>query len=494
MVVLPKSRAPVALGSILAGLIALSLLALPLSTNASARWRGSLDGLALEAIRADLQLTAARVDVDFWRTWQQTDRAVVKLFHKDPAFVEAVRFQDPGHLVDAYPMLLNALTTNARWLRTLGRYADAHRVQRAAARIANFAATDETLWSTLILNTLSRFLLAGWRDVDDPLSVLEFQVHQALANAEQLRARVKGASAPPKVPLWRAALQATLLRPLPPWWPAHAATILLPVPADALLAPLLVAGPPARAATAVGDHNPLLDDLSYALNLPFGLAPPGTPVTRHLSQLPPNLPSGNALLLGAGDGAEALAVAATGRFSRVTVVEHSPLAVVRTWQLASRLRRWLRDRSISTDIEALEADVVDYLPTPGSCSLVLAIHLLEYLPADERRQLYDSLQGALQPGGEVVLSVHLARGPRYQALTSEYANVLREAASDGVRITLSQMVPAHPTAVQVQTFFHEQHLRAELERAFPPGRFDSRTAIESTPAGFTECTTVLTRK
>jgi hypothetical protein len=461
---------------------------------AATRWQESLDGLALEAVRADMQLAAARNNSDFWQKWRQTDRAVVKLFHRDPAFGDAVRFHDPEQLVDAYPMLLHAMVTNGRWLHTLGRHRDAGRVRRAAARLAAFAAADETLWSTLILNTISRFLLAGWRDVDDPVSTVEFQIHQALSNAEQLRGRVKGAPPAPRTPRWRAAVLTTILHPLPPWWPLRMATLLVPVSPDMVLAPLLVAGPPLQGNAVAGEHNPLLDDLTYALNLPFGFAPPGTPVTRHLAQLPASLPEGTAILLGAGDGAEALAVASTGRFKQVTVVEHSSLAVVRTEQLAARLARWLDNLGVEVEIEAVVADVHDYQIPPNSCSLAMAIHLLEYLPLPERQQLYDSLQSAMLPGGQILFSVHLAEGPRHQSLVADYANIHHEETPDGVQITLSQMVPAEREAVQIQTFFHQDRLRAELERGFPVARFDTRATMEKTPAGFAEYTVVLTRK
>ena len=449
--------------------------------------------MALEALRSDLQLATARESRLFWQNWQKTDQAVVKIFHRDPAFAAAVRFQDPESQLDAYPMLLHALATNAGWLHALGRHPDALRVRRAAARLSAFAAQDDTLWSTLILNTLSRFLLAGWRDVDDPLSTLEYQVHQALANAAQLRDRVKGPIPPHRIPVWHAILLAGM-RPLPPWWPWRLATMLLPVSEDMILPPLLVATPPVPQATTAGGHNPILDDLSYALNLPFSLAPAGLPVMRHLEHLPPDLPHGTALLLGAGDGAEALAVATTGRVARVLVVEHSPLAVQRTRAMATRLRSWLADRKAPVRIEAVTASVNDYHPTPGSCSLVMAIHLLEYLTGPQRQQLYDSLQPALLPGSQVVFVVHLARGPRYESLISQYANVRQEQVADGVRITLSQLVPARPEAVQVQTFFNEEAFKDELEKGFPHARFTTSAASENTAAGFAEYTAVITRK
>jgi hypothetical protein len=476
------------------GLLLVSGALLPPLATAASRWQESLDGLALEAVRADMQLAAARSNSAFWQKWRQTDRSVVKLFQRDPAFGEAVRFHDPEQLVDTYPMLLHALVTNGRWLHSLGRHHDAGRVRRAAARLAAFAAADETLWSTLILNTISRFLLAGWRDVDDPVSTLEFQVHQALSNAEQLRVRVKGAPPAPRTPRWRAAVAAATLQPLPPWWPLRLATFLIPASPDMVLAPLLVAAPPVPVAAVAGEHDPLLDDLTYALNLPFGFAPPGTPVTRHLAQLPATLPDGTALLLGAGDGAEALAVAATGRFRRVTVAEHSSLAVVRTERLASRLSRWLGNLGIAVGIEAVVADVHDYQIPPASCSLAMAIHLLEYLPVAERQQLYDSLQTAMLPGGQILFSVHLAEGPRYQSLVGDYANIHHKETPDGVQITLTQMVPAQRDAVQIQTFFHRDLLRVELARGFPVARFHSSATVEETPAGFTEYTVVLTRK
>ena len=488
-----RLSAPVATRSLTVTLILLAILG-PFSVSAQSRWQTNLDSLALEAVRADLQLAAARANREFWSKWQKSDRSIVKLFHRDPAFAEAVRFRDPQQLVDSYPMLLHALISNARWLHSLGRHNDGGRVRRVAARLATFAAQDESLWSTLILNTISRFLLAGWRDVDDPLSTLEFQVHQALSNAEQLRVRVQGGAPVERIPRWRAALAAALSYPLPPSWPLRVATILLPVSADMVLAPLLLPGPPVTEASTTAVHNPLLDDLTYALNLPFGLAPPGTPVTRHLSQLPPDMPRGDALLPGAGDGAEALAAAATGRFARVTVVEHSPLAVLRTKRLAKRLDKWLESLGVLVQIDATVADVIDYQIAPESCSLIMAIHLLEYLSRSERLQFYDGLQAALLPRGQIVFAVHLAEGPRYESLLSEFANIRNDATPDGVRITLSQMVPARPDAVQVQTFFHEEPLRTELEEAFPASRFDTRSTLDKTPAGFAEYTIVLTRK
>ena len=493
MTVLPPASARRPAHSFTATVSLVALLLVISSSPVAAAWPESIDRLALEAVRGDLQLAAARSNQEFWRNWLKTDRAVVGLFHRDPAFADAVRFQDPHQQLNAYPMLLQALATNACWLHALGRHRDALRVRKAAARLANFAAQDDTLWSTLILNTLSRFLLAGWRDVDDPVATLEFQVHQALSNAEQLRARVQGPIPPRRVSRWQPLLLAAC-RPLAPWWPQRLALLLLPVSGDFMLPPLLVAGPPPPSQARAGAHNPLLDDLAYALNLPFSLAPAALPVTRHLEHLPPDLPRGAALLLGGGDGAEALAVAVTGRFLKVTVVEHSPLAVRRTTAMAARLRPWLADRRKPVEIEAVADNVIHYHPAPDSCALVLAIHLLEYLPGPQRQQLYDALQPALLPGSQVVIAVHLARGPRYEGLISQYANVRQEASEDGVRITLSQLVPAHPEAVQVQTFFHEDAFSDELKQAFPPSLFLASAAVEKTAAGFAELTVTLTRR
>lgn len=445
----------------------------------------------LALLAARLELLAAREDPTFWTTWQRTDRAIVKLFHKDPAFTTAVQFQDPDVMVDAWPLLLQGLLDNARWLERLGRRSDANRVWAVTTSLVDFSRGEGGLWSTLVLNTLSRFLLAGWRDVDDPVATLQFQVKQALANGSQLRTRIAGRPAVDRVPLWRALTVALATRGLPPWSLLRIGASLSPVNP---VPPIFGALPPLSARTELGSHDPLLDDLTYALNLPFALAPPGTPVTRHLARLPTTIPRKTALLLGGGDGAEALAVAASGRFDRVVVVEHSPLAVRRNRQMAAALATWLAARGSRSPIEAWQGNVAAATFPANETSLVLAIHLLEYLENGERDELYRALNQTLVAGGQVVIAVHLAHGDRFTRLTTGFGNVLKEQTDDGVKVLLTHMVPADPDAVQVQQFFREGPLRQELETAFPPSEFDHWASMERTPAGFAEYTAVLTKK
>ncbi len=467
------------------------LLVAPPSGSARPLFLPQEERLEVALTRAELQLLAGRANGDFWATWQKTDRAIVRLFHKDPAFASAVQFADPQVAVDSWPLLLEGLLDNVRWLTALGRHGDAQRMRTQAQRLVDFGEADHEIWATLVLNTLSRFLLAGWRDVDDPLATLEFQVSQALLNANQLRGRVRGNAQAPRTTLWQAVAVTLLKHPLPPWTVHRIAAQLVPVnPIPAFFGEPVAWHPAGKP----GHHDPQLDNLTYALNLPFGLAPPGTPVSRHLAGLDAGLPAGQALLLGGGDGAEALAVAATGRFSPVVVMEHSSLAVRRNQQLAHRLHRWLAQRSQASEIGATLGDVTTLSLAPDSTSLVLAIHLLEYLSGTARKALYKTLSQGLLPGGQVVLSVHLAQGPRFEGLTTGFGNVLSQETPDGVQVILTQMVPASPHAVQVQQFFRETALRGELEGAFPRPQFDTVATTEKTPAGFVEVTVVLTKK
>ncbi len=473
---------------------ALSILSVTLLLALPARgesWSVRCDRVAVESARVDLFFALVRNPTDFWRGWQATDAALVRLFHQDPAFEQAVRFEDPQVTVNAYPWLLDSLLDNAAWLRRLGRPGAAETVLAAAERLAALSRADPGPWSALVLNTLSRFLLAGWRDVDDPLGVLEFQVGQVAVNAERLRQRVRpGGAAPGLPPAGLAAALRVVISGRLGLLPAHLALRVLPAAAPAEYVGVLRPSRPFTHTATTGGHDPLMDDLAFALNLPFGLVPPGKPVIRLLESLPEDLPAGLAVLLGGGDGAEALAAATSGRFAGVVVVEHSRLAVRRNRELAARLT----DHLGGTPVQALLVPAQEAeLPT-DSASVVAAIHLLEYLSASQRRDLYVRIGRWLATGGIFELAVHLAEGPRFEKLRQGFSNVAVETNGAGVRLTFSRMAPSHPDAVQVQRFFRQDALLDELAASFPDGTYALAVLREETPGGFVELTVTLSKR
>jgi SAM-dependent methyltransferase len=102
---------------------------------------------------------------------------------------------------------------------------------------------------------------------------------------------------------------------------------------------------------------------------------------------------GTALDLGAGDGRNAVWLAAHGW--QVTAVDFSIVAVERGRALAA---------SSGVDVEWLHQDLLAWAPPTATFDLVVLMFI--HLPTAERRQVYARAAAAVAPGGTLVVVAH----------------------------------------------------------------------------------------
>lgn len=120
----------------------------------------------------------------------------------------------------------------------------------------------------------------------------------------------------------------------------------------------------------------------------FG-AEPNRFVAEHLAGLEP----GRVLDLGAGQGRNALWLAAQGH--RVTAVDLSEVAITRLRELAAA--RGLR-------VDAVAADLTEWTPEPAAFDVVLLSYL--QLVPPQREVVHGAAATALAPGGRLFLVAH----------------------------------------------------------------------------------------
>lgn len=106
-----------------------------------------------------------------------------------------------------------------------------------------------------------------------------------------------------------------------------------------------------------------------------------------------SLAPGTALDLGAGDGRNAVWLAAHGW--QVTAVDFSTVAVERGRALAA---------SSSIDVEWLREDLLAWTPPTATFDLVVLMFI--HLPTTERRLVYARAAGAVAPGGTLLVVAH----------------------------------------------------------------------------------------
>jgi SAM-dependent methyltransferase len=119
---------------------------------------------------------------------------------------------------------------------------------------------------------------------------------------------------------------------------------------------------------------------------------------------------GRALDLGAGDGRNAVWLAAHGW--DVTAVDFSRVALDRGRHLADR---------VGVAVDWLQEDLLTWAPPPASFDLVCLFFI--HLPPDERRAVYARAAAGVAPGGSLLVVAHdrtnLDRGgpaPQYPAV------------------------------------------------------------------------------
>lgn len=116
-----------------------------------------------------------------------------------------------------------------------------------------------------------------------------------------------------------------------------------------------------------------------------------------VQQLTENLPAGTALDIAAGEGRNALWLAARGW--QVTAVDFSAVALQRARSLAQENLGHDADLLVT-----LEADVKTWAPRPRSYDLVVVAYL--HLPARERSPILRAAAEAVAPGGTLLVVGH----------------------------------------------------------------------------------------
>lgn len=449
-----------------------------------------LNSMRLRAAMVDLAMVYVRLEQDFWKRWTVIDQDLEKRVRKTlPGALGRLAFSDPGCKGNYVGWLLEELVSNAAVLASLGRLEWAQRMLMVAEDFAGLFVPERDLAALLLTNTLSRLLFAGWRDVDQPVKELERQKEQVALNVRALSKVLKfdASKAPDIDPAFSSARGARLFRLVAgksvPQRLINSLLSLTPFPGrspeDGAFP--LEGGKPAQ-------HSSLADEIALAANLPLGLAPAGETLARFLENEGHTLPLGDAVCLGAGDGAEAFRVAQVAAVKRVVAVDHSRLAVNRMQRLEARVGQV---RGASQIVPVL-GDAARYSHPPGTATLVVANHLMEYLDDGQRLALLRRAVDWLKPGGVLFLNVHVARGARFDRLLS-FKNVSTEKNPIRVRVTISGLVPADPDAVQVQHFYTDDGVREELNVAGLMARrnLEYHQEITETGTGFVEAVITL---
>jgi SAM-dependent methyltransferase len=117
----------------------------------------------------------------------------------------------------------------------------------------------------------------------------------------------------------------------------------------------------------------------------------------HLVTEAADLVPGTALDVGAGEGADALWLAALGW--RVTAVDISTVALERGAAHAAAM-----DGAVAERISWRHHDLTSWVPPAGSFDLVSAQYM--HLPLEPRQALFDRLAAAVAPGGTLLLVGH----------------------------------------------------------------------------------------
>ncbi len=450
-----------------------------------------------QALWCDANMLLLRQNAPFWENWARLDATIESMFFQQYAeSAQRITWHDPGTRLMAAGWLLTELARNVEYLVVLGRDDDAERMLAVAEKLAQAASLRRDPIDILLFNTMARLLFVGWRDSADPLSELEIQSDNVVRNMaglrKGLRFREQGLRALPlpSAPSFRlveGALAGRVDHLLPnlalsrlAGMERHASTF---VAASPWPLPVLSRSMPDR-------HSASADEAALALNLPFTLVPVGAELERFLTENAASLVPGAAALLGAGDGGEALRTAGLPGIEPVSAVDHSMLACERLRRAAGRLAHVPATRRLSI----VWGDVRDSSFPEASVSLVVASHLLEYLSAEDRSELFSEFRRWMKPGGTIFLLVHAAAGEKLESLLSGYANVSGARDASGVLVRITSLVPAQADAAEVKQFLTPEALESELDRGgLTEGNGYVRTLrVAPAPGGFVEITVILT--
>jgi SAM-dependent methyltransferase len=166
----------------------------------------------------------------------------------------------------------------------------------------------------------------------------------------------------------------------------------------------------------------------YATSEPIWGAGPNQFLVGEVDALPP----GRALDLGAGEGRNALWLAAKGW--QVTAVDFSDVGLDKARELARRA---------GVTVDLVCADATD--PVDGTFDLVVVLYL--HLPPDQRRRALRNAAAATAPGGTLVVVGHDSTnltegigGPRDPAVLFTPADVVADLDGTGLTIRRAETV------------------------------------------------------
>lgn len=518
-----------------------------------------------------LQLTLARLrnNTRFWSRWKMLAREIESsYFASMPETQKEVTWRDPECAGDYLPWLISDLVLGSLYLDRLGHEALAEQRLKMAEDLASPLVASGDVRHLLVLDLLARLVLARWRDWDDPMGKLTFEVDRLMFLGKRLKNALSfspGANPPqmverrvamamgivlsgrghalvPRIILDRAlslkrlgaSVFPLLLPPhLSPLFPRWVTPSISPLPSSSSSSVMLTSRPwvpetpgltpslrpetgqlqrqarinlisyrpssdkssgQADRQTASDDreHSPLVDELTLALNLPFALAPRGEGLTSFLNRYSGGLPEGDAVSLGGGDGGEALALAMRHGFKTVFTVDHSQMAYERVGAMLFYVGQAVRH----CPIVPVLSNMMSFEAPPGSVSLVVANHSIEYLPSGPRVELLRRVSTWLKPGGMLFAAVHLAEGERLKVLSSRYRNVKATPVDEGIELVVAATVPADRSANQVQLFYSWEGLMSELKQAglLDASRFNSSVERKEAAGGFVEALILVEKK
>jgi SAM-dependent methyltransferase len=121
----------------------------------------------------------------------------------------------------------------------------------------------------------------------------------------------------------------------------------------------------------------------------------GTEPNRWVAEECADLPAGRALDLACGEGRNTIWLASRGW--RATGVDFSGVALQRAAELAAQV-------DLPGEAAWVQADLLEYVPTPGSFDLVVIAYL--QVPAEQRRGVVRAAADALAPGGALLVVAH----------------------------------------------------------------------------------------
>ncbi|MEL6107326.1 MAG: class I SAM-dependent methyltransferase [Planctomycetota bacterium] len=126
---------------------------------------------------------------------------------------------------------------------------------------------------------------------------------------------------------------------------------------------------------------------------------PSAPLAAYLSQVPC---SGQALDLGAGAGRDTIALAKAGL--DVTAVDLSARG-------AERIQQRARHADVANHVTTVVADAREFQIDHRSYDLICATTVLDHIPADDARKLWQRITAGLRPGGALYVEVHSVEDP-----------------------------------------------------------------------------------